>query len=246
MICRKQPGRAAALRRDAPRLFPLNFAPQPTRTDPHTSWAAPPGPHASPYSQMQGAPVLPPAARPPSLPLLRIAPLLTHEHHRHGTTRPSAAAAGRTDGAAAAPALGRAPPPWSRGARSRGRSVQKALLKTVPPAPSGEAGCGAAVCSVTCAGRCLAGQKRSLMLYAWAAERCPCTQRRLETLVGGLCHPHDACHASRSRPSGGFSGCEPGPPFRGLEGFSVLFLFSTAPGWLVRSEKGQSWHRSSK
>lgn len=151
-----------------------------------------------------------------------------------------------TDGAAAAPALGRAPPPWSRGARSRGRSVQKALLKTVPPAPSGEAGCGGAVSSVTSAGRCLAGQKRSLMLYAWAAERCPCTQRRLETLVCGLCHPHDACHASRPRPNGGFVGCEPGPPFRGLEGFSVLFLFSTAPGWLVRSEKGQSWHRSSK
>lgn len=95
--------------------------------------AAPPGPGQ--YSHPQGAPVFSPAGGPRSLRLLRIAPLLGHEHHGHSTTPHSppppppheAQPAGR-----AAPhrprrsAPGRAPPPplpfwagWSRSGSPR-------------------------------------------------------------------------------------------------------------------------------
>lgn len=180
---------------------------------------------------MQGAPVFPPAGRPPSLPLLRIAALLRHEHHRHLTARPSAAAAGR-DGprrCCSRPGAGPAAVEPERGAVGGAR--RKLCLKRFPP--SGEAGGGAAAASVMRRDAAARGAARAEdLLYARAAEKRLCTQRRLEALVRGLCHP---LAISASRPWG-FAGREPCPPFRGFGGFSLLFLFCTTPDLV-----GQQW-----
>lgn len=114
--CRKPPRIAAALRRDALHHFPLNFAPQPTRTDPQAPRpplrVRAPGPthrcrallcsrrpagrpafHSSASQRCSGMSTIGTALCDPPPP------------RRDGTDR-----------AAAAPAPGRAPPPWSRSA----------------------------------------------------------------------------------------------------------------------------------
>lgn len=187
--CRKPPRIAAALRRDALHHFPLNFAPQPTRTDPQ----APGRPSGSARlalltdAERSCAPAGRPAAQPSTPPHRSAAPAWAPSAPHCATLR-RRGGTGRTAPLLLPPRGG--PRRCGAGARSRGRSAKEALLKTVPPAPSGEAGRGASVASIVrrdAAARGAAWAKERL--YARAAEKRLCTQRRLEALVRGLCHP---------------------------------------------------------